>query len=126
MTPRATVFVVDDDTAVRDSLKLLLETYNLVVEDYGSVGDFFRAYRPRERQCLVLDHHLTGETGLDFLESADHAGLRIPVILVSGGGDRSLKERALRAGVLAYLDKPLDNSALLETIFKATGIAPQN
>jgi FixJ family two-component response regulator len=126
MTPEATVYIVDDDAAVRDSLKLLLETYGLAVVDYGSVGEFVRSYQPHERQCLVLDHHLAGETGLDFLESADHLGLRMPVILVSGGGDRAVKERALKAGVLAYFDKPLDNSALLTTIFKAIGIAPQN
>ena len=126
MTPKATVFIVDDDIAVRDSLKLLLETYGLAVEDYGSASEFFRAYQPCQRQCLVLDHHLAGETGLDFLESADGNGLRMPIILVSGGGDQVLKDRALKAGVLAYFDKPLDNSVLLTTIFKAVGIAPPN
>lgn len=126
MTAEATIFVVDDDEAVRDSLKLLLETYGLAVEDHRSIHEFFRAYRPRERQCLVLDQHLAGETGLDFLESIDGTGLRIPVILVSGGGDRTLKQRAAKAGAFACLDKPLDNSMLLTTIFQAIGIAPRD
>lgn len=125
MTLEATIFVIDDDEAVRDSLKLLLETYGLEVADCESIREFFRAYQPREQQCLVLDQHLAGETGLDFLKSLDGTGLRIPVILVSGGGDRSLKERALRAGAFAYFDKPLDNSMLLATIFKAIGIDPE-
>lgn len=124
MNPQITVFIVDDDEAVRDSLKLLLESHGCEVEDYGSTREFFQAYRPRETQCLVLDHHLPDETGLDFLESIDGASLRVPVIVVSGGGDQALKERALKAGVFAYFDKPLNNTVLLETIFKAVGAPP--
>jgi FixJ family two-component response regulator len=115
------VFIVDDDDAVRDSLRLFLQAYDCNTEEYSSIREFLRAYRPRERQCLVLDHHLPRETGLDFLESIDGAGLRLPVILMSGGGDCSLKERALKAGVIAYFDKPLNNSVLLATILTAIG-----
>jgi two-component system, LuxR family, response regulator FixJ len=122
MAEAAMIFLVDDDEAVRDSLKLLLESYDCLVEDFGSTREFLKAYRPRDKQCLVLDHHLPDETGLDFLESIDGASLRIPVILMTGGGDRALKERALRAGVTAYFDKPLDNAILLGAIFTAIGI----
>jgi len=122
MAEAAMIFLVDDDEAVRDSLKLLLESYDCLVEDFGSTREFLEAYRPRDKQCLVLDHHLPDETGLDFLESIDGASLRIPVILMTGGGDRALKERALRAGVTAYFDKPLDNAILLGAIFTAIGI----
>jgi two-component system, LuxR family, response regulator FixJ len=121
MTPRATIYVVDDDEAVRDSLTFLLESYGCKVLGFGSTREFLGAYAPHERECLVLDHHLPGETGLDFLESIDGSGLRLPVILVSGGGDRDLKQRALQAGVAAYFDKPLDNGVLLATISKAIG-----
>jgi len=122
VNPETVIFIVDDDEAVRDSLKLVLESHDCNVEDYASTREFLRNYRPRERQCLVLDHHLPGETGLDFLESIDGAALRIPVILVSGGGDRVLKDRALKAGVIAYFDKPLDNAVLMRTILKAVGV----
>ncbi len=115
------IFIVEDDEAVRDSLKLLLESYQCNVEDYGSTRAFLRAYRPGKRQCLVLDHHLPGETGLEFLESTDGASLRLPIILMSGGGDRALQERAVKAGVAAYFDKPLDNNRLLAAILKAIG-----
>ena len=124
MAEAPTIFIVDDDEAVRDSLKLLLESYECQVEDFASTRDFLKAYRPREKQCLVLDHHLPGETGLDFLESIDGASLRLPVIVVSGGGDRALKERAIRAGVFAYFDKPLDNNILLAAILRALGTTP--
>jgi FixJ family two-component response regulator len=118
MKASSTIFIVDDDEAVRDSLKLLLESHGCRVEDYGTTRDFFRAFRREERQCLVLDHHLPGETGLDFLESRDGAALRLPVILVSGGGDTTLKDRAAKAGARAYFDKPLSDSELVATIFR--------
>jgi FixJ family two-component response regulator len=120
MTPESTVFIVDDDDAVRESLKLLLESHGLTVEDYGSPQAFSQAYRPRERACLVLDYHLPGQTGLDFLESAAGTQLGIPVILVTGGGDRALKARATADGVANYFEKPLDTVRLLHTICHLT------
>ena len=115
-----TIFIVDDDEAVRDSLKLLLESHGCRVRDYGSTRDFFREYRKEERQCLVLDHHLPGETGIAFLESGDGANLRLrlPVILVTGGGDPTLRARATAAGAVAYFDKPIDDSELVRTILR--------
>ena len=113
-----TIYIVDDDEAVRDSLKQLLESHGCRVRDYSSTRAFFRDYRRQERQCLVLDHHLPGETGIEFLESDDGANLRVPVILVTGGGDQALKARATKAGALAYFDKPLDDSELVATIFR--------
>jgi FixJ family two-component response regulator len=112
-----TIFIVDDDEAVRDSLKLLLESHGCTVRDYGSTRDFFRDYRQDQRQCLVLDHHLPGETGVEFLESDEGATLDVPVIMVTGGGDQALKARATKAGALAYFDKPINDSELVTTIF---------
>lgn len=118
MSEASTIFIVDDDEAVRDSLKLLLESHGCRVEDFGSTHDFFCAFRPAARQCLILDHHLPDQTGLAFLESDDGAKLHLPVILVTGGGDRELRERAARAGAAAYFDKPLNDVVLVETILK--------
>ena len=123
-----TIFIIDDDEAVRDSLKLLLESHGCRVRDYGSTRDFFREFREEERQCLVLDHHLPDETGIAFLESDDGANLRLPVILVTGGGDPALKARATAAGALAYFDKPINDSELVATIFRLledSGSAPE-
>lgn len=111
-----TVFIVDDDDAVRDSLKLLLESYGMVVEDYDSTAEFARRYRPRNRQCLILDQHLPGTTGLDFLASGDGAALGLPVILLTGRGDSALRARAAELGVKVYLEKPVVDDALMAAI----------
>ncbi|MGO8919661.1 MAG: response regulator transcription factor [Stellaceae bacterium] len=111
-----TIFIVDDDEAVRDSLKLLLESYGLTVEDYGTTAEFTRHYRPRERQCLILDQHLPGATGLDFLASAEGAALSLPVVLVTGRGDKSLRARAAELGVCVYLEKPVVDDMLMAAI----------
>lgn len=111
-----TIFIVDDDDAVRDSLKLLLESYGLMVEDYSSTAEFVRHYRPRERQCLILDQHLPGSTGLDFLASREGATLRLPVVLVTGRGDNALRARASALGVSSYLEKPVTDDVLLRAI----------
>jgi two-component system response regulator FixJ len=114
-----TIFIVDDDEAVRDSFKLLLELHGMDVEDYGSTAAFAQAYRSHERECLILDQCLPGTTGLDFLTSAEGAALRLPVILMTGRGDNAIKDRALRIGVRAYLEKPVADHVLLAAIGKA-------
>ncbi len=114
-----TIFIVDDDEAVRDSLKLLLESYGLTVEDYGSTAEFLRNYRPRPRQCLILDQHLPGATGLDFLASSEAADLGLPVVLVTGRGDNALRARAIQLGVSAYLEKPVVDDTLMTAIRSA-------
>ena len=107
-----TIFIVDDDEAVRDSLKLLLESHGCQRSGLRLDPRFLPRLPEGDRQCLVLDHHLPGETGIEFLESDDGANLRVPVILVTGGGDQALKARAAKAGALAYFDKPINDSEL--------------
>jgi two-component system response regulator FixJ len=110
------IFIVEDDDAVRDSLRLLLETYGMTVEDYASVQAFAQRYRPGPRQCLILDQHLPSTTGLDFLASPQGASLKLPVILITGRGDASIRDRAYGMGVHAYLEKPLAEELLLEAL----------
>ncbi len=115
----ATIFIVDDDEAVRDSLKLLLESYGLTVVDYGSTAEFVRDYRPGARQCLILDQHLPGATGLDFLASPEGSRLGLPVLLVTGRGDDMMRARAAELGVSAYLEKPVVDDRLMTAIRSA-------
>lgn len=124
MQVAAKVFIVDDDEAVRESLKLLLESYGFAVDAYASSREFLRHYRPTRRQCLILDQHLPDVSGLDFLASADAATLELPVILLTGRGDPALRERALTLGVVAYFDKPVAGDELLTTIAAAVGDLP--
>ena len=116
-----TIFIVDDDAAVRDSLKLLLEGYGMVVEEYGSTAEFAQHYRRREGECLILDQHLPGITGLDFLSTARGQIQDLPVILMTGRGDRAMRDRAERLGVSAYLEKPVGEAILIAAIRRALG-----
>jgi len=116
------VFVVDDDDAVRASLRALLEAYGMEVEDYASTQDFLHDYRQRRMrgQCLVLDQHLPGVTGLDFLAS-EGAELDLPVILVTGRGDLAIRNRARALGAIGYFEKPFDTDLLITAIADAAG-----
>lgn len=112
---RGPVFIVDDDEAVRDSLKLLLEAYGMGVEDYPSTAAFAGAYQGGGA-CLILDQHLPGATGLDFLGSAEGMALDLPVILLTGRADPALRARAAAIGVSAFLEKPVADDLLLTAI----------
>lgn len=119
------VFIVEDDEAVRDSLRMLLQSYGLEVEDYACAADFARGYRPGGGECLILDQHLPGVTGLDFLACCEGAALPLPAILLTGQGDGSIRDRADALGVCAYLEKPVPEDILLAAIGCATaGGAP--
>lgn len=115
----ATIFIVDDDEAVRDSLKVLLAVHGLTVEDYESIEAFKRGYQARPRSCLLLDQHLASWTGLEFLACAEGRRLAMPVIMITGQGDRNLRAQARDMGVAAFLEKPVASDLLLSTIHDA-------
>ncbi|HXP76499.1 MAG TPA: response regulator [Stellaceae bacterium] len=110
------IYIVDDDDAVRDSLRLLLEAHGMSVEGFGSTADFATAYRQHPRACLILDLHLPVMGGLDFLASRAKDGLGLPVIIVTGRADEATRERAFELGAVAYLEKPVDDRDLLSAI----------
>lgn len=121
------VYIVDDDEAVRDSLQVLLESYGIDVEGYKSTEDFARRFQPAARQCLILDQHLPGATGLDFL-AARQGALKVPVILLTGRSDSTIRDRAHALGVRAYLEKPVADDVLVEAIAQAVanGTGPRD
>src|SRR5215510_11744731 len=90
------VYVVDDDDAVRDSLKILLESYDLTVRDFGSGPDFLGAAEPKGAACLVLDLHLPVMGGFEVMNSLGPRGSRLSVIVITGRGDAETKARALQ------------------------------
>ena len=116
------IYVVDDDEAVRDSLKILLESYGMRVEDFGSIADFHRGRVAGRKGCMILDLHLPGTSGLDYLASRDGAN-ELPVIMITGRGDAATRERARQMGAQAFLDKPISEAALLAHIREAIGSA---
>ena len=120
-----TVYIIEGDDAVRDSTGVLLELEGLKVESFGAIADFLTLYRKPECGCLIIDQHLPRTTGLEFLESAEGQRLGIPVILVTAAGDEALRQRAMRDGVAAYLDKPLQQYTLLRTLAMVLMREPQ-
>jgi FixJ family two-component response regulator len=115
-TSAATVYLVDDDDAVRDSLKTLLESYGLEVRDFSSASEFLATAADWETGCLVLDLHLPVVSGLDLLTMLRKRKVSLPVVLITGRGDKETKERALLAGAVAFLDKPVSEDALMAAI----------
>jgi two-component system response regulator FixJ len=113
-----TIYVVDDDDVVRDSLKALLESQEFVVEDFSSGGDFF-SRRNGGAACLVLDIHMPDMTGIDVLRRLRQDGDRLPVIMVTGRWDATIRAQADALGVVAFLDKPVSPARLFSEIRKA-------
>ncbi len=115
-TDKQTVFVVDDDAAVRDSIAELVESVGLPVEVYASAPSFLQAFRPERAGCLVLDVRMAEMSGLVLQEKLNNAGIRIPVIVLTGHGDVPMAVQALKAGAVDFLQKPYREQALLDSI----------
>jgi len=113
------VHVVDDDEAVRDSMRALLESYGIEVYAYASAREFLVADPAQPGGCVLVDLHMPGMGGLELLEALQAQGSRIPVIAITGRSDSMLKERATRAGAVTLLEKPVSDEALLSTLVLA-------
>jgi two-component system, LuxR family, response regulator FixJ len=120
----ATVYIVDDDDAVRDSLCSLLESHGLRVRGYTSADDFLGDRQPSKIGCLLLDLHMPGMTGLQLLGKLRMDRSRLPVIAITGRSDPMLKKQVAQAGAFALLEKPMDEEVLLWTIKSAVAAQP--
>jgi FixJ family two-component response regulator len=116
-----TIYIVDDDEAVRDSLALMLESHGIAAKTYESGAAFIGDYRPGAPGCLVLDLHMPEMGGFELMERLTRRGLRVPVVIISGCADTAEKARATAAGVKAILDKPFSREELLAAIYVAIG-----
>jgi two-component system response regulator FixJ len=110
------VAVVDDDDAVRDSLRFLLETAGFSVATFGSAAQFLNEAQLGEFACLVVDQHMPGQTGLQLINSLRREGTRLPVALITGSPSPDLVRQANELGVAKVMEKPLDDDALLQFI----------
>src|SRR3981081_2708443 len=108
MTPAATptVFVVDDDDLVRAAIHGMLKSVGLRSETFGSAQEFLASKRPDAPSCLVLDVRLPGLSGLDFQRELADAGIRIPIIFITGHGDIPMSVKAMKSGAVEFLTKP--------------------
>jgi FixJ family two-component response regulator len=121
MTPVdvAMVFVVDDDPSVRASIQGLLKSASLRSESFGTAEEFLRNKLPDGPSCLVLDVSLPGVNGLDFQRQLADAGIRIPIIFVTGHGDIPMTVKAMKSGAVEFLTKPFEDQDLLNAIYQA-------
>lgn len=113
------IFIVDDDSATRDSLRLLLGCVGLEARDFPSSKAFLEARQSADKDCLVLDVHMPGMSGLDLLEELRRRGDEIPVVVVTGLPSAANTARARAAGVLAILEKPFKAAEIIELVRNA-------
>ncbi len=112
----ATVFVVDDDQAVRQSLEMLIKSVGHTVQTYRSAQDFLDAYDTEKPGCLVLDIRMPGMSGLELQKTLRQRHIDIPTIFITGHGDVPVAVRALKDGAFEFLEKPFSKQMLLEHI----------
>jgi two-component system response regulator FixJ len=117
--PDKTVFVVDDDTAVRQGLRFMLRVAEYDVEAFPSAHSFLENYDPRRGGCLLLDVQMPQMTGLDLQQQLNVRGWRIPVIFITGHGTVPLAIAAMKSGAFDFIEKPLREDSLLESIERA-------
>jgi len=114
-----TVFVVDDDPLVRAAIQGMLKSVGLRSETFGEAQEFLRSKRPDGPSCLVLDVSLPGISGLDFQHELAAAGVRIPIIFITGHGDIPMTVKAMKSGAVEFLPKPFRDEDLLDAIYQA-------
>lgn len=114
-----TVFVIDDDRDIREALQSLLRSVSLRVELFATVQEFLDRAGPDRHGCLVLDVRLPGRSGLDFHDDLIKEGVHLPVVFISGHADIPMSVRAMKAGAVEFLTKPVRHQDLLDAIYLA-------
>ncbi len=116
MNTQPSVFIVDDDYAVRDSLGVVVETAGLAYQAFESAEHFLQAYCPSKRGCLLLDVNLPGLNGLELQTEFIRLNISLPIIFLTGTGDIPMTVRAMKAGAADFLTKPVPSTLLIERI----------
>ena len=125
-TPEPTVFLVDDDHAMRDALGLLLDTAGFNTVSFSSATEFLERYDASQPGCLVLDIRMPGMSGMELQEALVEQTGGLPIIFLTGHGNVSMSAKAFRTGAIDFLEKPFDEAVLLERIHEALGIDKTN
>jgi FixJ family two-component response regulator len=121
MTPAdtATVFVIDDDPSVRAAIRGLLKSASLRSASFATAEEFLRSKPLDGPSCLVLDVSLPGVNGLDLQRELAEAGVRIPIVFITGHGDIPMSVKAMKSGAVEFLTKPFQDQDLLDAIYQA-------
>ncbi len=116
MESEPTIFIIDDDPAVRQALSVLVRSMHMQAETYESAQQYLAALDPLRPGCLLLDVRMPGTSGLELLEQLNRAEVRLPAIVMSAYGDVPMVVRAMKAGALNFLEKPCRDQQLWEAI----------
>jgi FixJ family two-component response regulator len=116
INPRSTVFIVDDDGAVRDSVGSLIRSVGHDVRLFGSAQEFLGTPEPDVPACVVLDVRLPGLSGLDCQRQLAESGFRVPIVFISAHGDIPMSVRAMKDGAMDFIIKPFRDQDLLDAV----------
>ena len=117
----STVFIIDDDRSVRESVRDLLESVGLQCQDFASAQEFMRSERRNGPSCLILDVRLPDISGLDLQHEMKKAGIRIPIIFLTAHADIPMTVRAMKSGAVEFLTKPFREQELLDAVQRSVG-----
>ena len=115
----ATVFVIDDDASVRDSINLILSLKGVRTQLFSSAEDFLEAYRPEWRGCILTDLQMPGMSGLDLQQALHERGVLLPVVVLTAHGDVPTTRVAMKGGAFDFLEKPINDEVLLDVLKNA-------
>ena len=113
------IFVVDDDSHIREAIRSVLEEDGRTVEDYATCEAFLESYRPGREACLLIDAYLPGMKGLELLQRLRDAGHRLPAIMITGSSDVPTAVQAMKSGALDFIEKPIGRNELLAIVERA-------
>jgi len=115
----ATVYIIDDDAAMRRSIEFLTDSVGLKSRSFESAQSFLDGVRPEDGGCLLLDVRMPGMSGLDLLDRINEDGYSLPVIIITGHADVPMAVRALQSGALEFIEKPFNDQTLLDRVQSA-------
>jgi len=116
-----TIFLIDDDESIRKAVGRLLRSAGLIVETFASAEEFMRSPGMAAPGCLILDVHLPGLSGLELQQRLTAEGEGVPIVFITAYNDDQARERALRTGAIAFLQKPFEEQSLLDAVARALG-----
>lgn len=120
------IYVVDDDASICKAVTRLMSAAELPVEAFSSAEAFLAAARPSASDCLLIDIHMPGMSGLQLQQRLKETGIPVPVIFITAFDDDQARVQASRAGAAGYFRKPFDDQALLDAIYFATSHVNDN
>lgn len=126
MSPRAVVFVIDDDLSFRQSLSRLVESVGLVARAYSDPQQFMAECDPDQAGCILLDLRMPGLSGLDVQSELAQRGITLPIIFITGHGDVPSTVRAMKAGAVDFLEKPVSGQVILDAVHRAIQVDAAN